>query len=357
MKVLVTGATGFIGGNLARELWGRGHTVRALVRPGSNVLTIEDTGVERAPGDILDPPSVERAAQGCEAVFHCAAAYTFWSRDPQKVRRTNVEGTVNVLRGARKAGVSRVVYTSTVSTIGLAPAGLAPAGLTKGGQAAGGLADETTPMTPQALHGHYKQSKYEAEQEALRMAQEGADVVVVNPTAPVGPWDVKPTPTGKIVLDFLKRRIPAYLATGFNLVDVADVCEGHILALERGRAGERYILGNRNVTLKELFQILSEQTGLPAPRLRLPYWLVVGAGYLDQAVSSGLLHRQPAIPLEGVIASRKPAYVSCEKAVRELGQPQSPVETALKRAVGWFTEHGYVNPEKAQKRAGTRWSS
>jgi dihydroflavonol-4-reductase len=262
-----------------------------------------------------------------------------------------VEGTVNVLEAARKAGVSRVVYTSTVSTIGLAPAGLAPAGLTKGGQAAGGLADETTPMTPQALHGHYKQSKYEAEQEALRMAQEGADVVVVNPTAPVGPWDVKPTPTGKIVLDFLKRRIPAYLATGLNLVDVADVCAGHILALERGRTGERYILGNRNVTLKEMFRILSEQTGLPAPRLRLPYWLVVGAGYADQAVSAGLgllngPHRQPAIPLEGVIASKKPAYVSCEMAVRELGLPQSPVENALRQAIDWFSGHGYVNPAR-----------
>ena len=331
MKVLVTGATGFIGGNLARELWRRGHTVRALVRPGSNLLTIEDTGVERVTGDILDRASVERAASGCEAVFHCAAAYTFWSQDPQTVRRTNVEGTVNVMQAARKAGVSRVVYTSTVSTIGFA---------------GDGLADERTPLSPQFLHGHYKQSKYEAEREVLKLAEEGMDVVVVNPTAPVGPWDVKPTPTGKIVLDFLKRRIPAYLATGLNLVDVADVCAGHILALERGRTGERYILGNRNVTLKEMFRILSEQTGLAAPRLRLPYWLVVGAGYVDQAVSTGLLHRQPAIPLEGVIASKKPAYVSCEMAVRELGLPQSPVENALRQAIDWFSGHGYVNPAR-----------
>ena len=336
MKVLVTGATGFIGGNLARELWRRGHTVRALVRPGSSLLTIEDTGVERATGDILDLASVERAASGCEAVFHCAAAYTFWSQDPQSVRRTNVEGTANVMQAARKAGVSRVVYTSTVSTIGLA----------QGGFAGGGLADERTPLSPQFLHGHYKQSKYEAEREVLKLAEEGMDVVVVNPTAPVGPWDVKPTPTGKIVLDFLKRRIPAYLATGLNLVDVADVCAGHILALERGRTGERYILGNRNVTLKEMFRILSEQTGLPAPRLRLPYWLVVGAGYIDQAVSAGLLHRQPAIPLEGVIASKKPSYVSCEKAVRELGLPQNPVENALRQAIDWFSGHGYVNPAR-----------
>ncbi len=336
MKVLVTGATGFIGGNLARELWGQGHTVRALVRPGSNHLTIEDTGVERVPGDILDRPSVERAASGCEAVFHCAAAYTFWSRDPDQVRRTNVEGTANVLRGAFAVGVSRVVYTSTVSTIGMVDSG---------------LGDERTPLSRRALHGHYKQSKYDAEIEALKMAEGGADVVVVNPTAPVGPWDVKPTPTGKIVLDFLRRRIPAYLATGLNLVDVSDVCAGHILALERGRTGERYILGNRNITLKELLQILSGQTGLPAPRLRLPYWLVVGAGYVEQAVSAGLLRRQPLIPLEGVIASRKPAYVSCDKAVTELGQPQRPVENALRKAADWFIEHGYVGPNDIKERA------
>jgi dihydroflavonol-4-reductase len=335
MKVLVTGATGFIGGNLARELWRRGHTVRALVRPGSNLLTIEDTGVERVTGDILDRASVERAASRCEAVFHCAAAYTFWSQDPQTVRRTNVEGTVNVLEAARKAGVSRVVYTSTVSTIGFA---------------GDGLADERTPLSPQFLHGHYKQSKYDAEQEVLKLAEEGMDVVVVNPTAPVGPWDVKPTPTGRIVLDFLRRRIPAYLGTGLNLVDVADVSAGHILALEKGRVGERYILGNRNVTLKEMFVMLSRITGLPAPRVRLPYWLVVGAGYAEQAVSGRLLGREPAIPVEGVLASKKPAWVSCQRAVNELGLPQSPVERALEEAAEWFADHGYLD----SKRDGAR---
>jgi dihydroflavonol-4-reductase len=327
MKVLVTGATGFIGGNLARELWGRGHEVRALVRPESNYLTIEDTGIERVPGDILDRGSVDRAVSGCEAVFHCAAAYTFWSADPQTVRRTNVEGTVNVIEGAVAAGVSRVVYTSTVSTIGLPKHG---------------LGDEATWTDPRGLYGHYKQSKYQAEQEALKMAERGAPVVIVNPTAPIGPWDVKPTPTGKMVLDFMRRRIPAYLATGLNVVDVADVAEGHILALERGKIGERYILGNQNMTLKELFIKLSEVTGLPAPRLRLPYWLVVGAGYADRAVSSGLLHREPTIQLEGILASKKPALVSCEKAVKELGLPQSPVDGALKQAVQWFAEHNYV---------------
>jgi len=334
MKVLVTGATGFIGGNLARELWRRGDDVRALVRPGSNRLTIGDTGIVPVEGDILDRQSVDEAVRGCEAVFHVAAAYTFWSRDPAGVSRTNVEGSVNVLAAAHQAGVSRTVYTSTVSTVGLPKEG---------------LGDEETPLDPKTLHGHYKRSKLQAELVALDMAAKGMPVVVVNPTAPVGPWDVKPTPTGKMVLDFLRRRVPAYLKTGMNLVDVADVVEGHILALEKGKPGERYILGNRNVSLKEIFDILSRLTGLPAPRIRAPYWLVVGAGYADRFVEGTLLHREPAIPVEGVLASKIPAYVSCEKAVMELGQPQRPIEDALDRAVDWFTSHGYLNA-KLQRR-------
>ena len=338
MKVLVTGATGFIGGNLARELWRRGDDVRALVRPGSNRLTIEDTVIVSVEGDILDRHSVDRAVQGCEAVFHVAAAYTFWSRDPAGVSRTNVEGTLNVLEAARQAGVSRTVYTSTVGTVGLPKEG---------------LGDEDTPLSPKSVHGHYKRSKFQAEQEALAMAAAGMPLVVVNPTAPVGPWDVKPTPTGKMVLDFLRRKIPAYLKTGMNLVDVADVVEGHILALEKGKSGERYILGNRNVSLKEIFDILSSLTGLPAPRIRAPYWLVVGVGYADRFVEGTLLRREPAIPVEGVLASKTPAYVSCEKAVRELGQPQRPIEDALKQAVTWFTDHGYVDGKKQAIRSNS----
>jgi len=327
MKVLVTGATGFIGGNLARELWRRGDDVRALVRPGSNRLTIEDTGIVPVEGDILDRPSVDRAVQGCEAVFHVAAAYTFWSRNPAEVSRTNVAGTINVLEAAKQAGVSRTVYTSTVGTIGIPK---------------DGLGTEDTALDPKSLHGRYKGSKYLAEQEALSRAAE-MPLVVVNPTAPVGPWDVKPTPTGKMILDFLRRKVPAYLKTGMNLVDVADVVEGHILALEKGRPGERYILGNRNVSLKEIFDILSSLTGLSAPRIRAPYWLVVGVGYADRFVEGTLLRREPAIPVEGVLASKTPAYVSCEKAVRELGQPQRPIEDALQQAIDWFVSHGYVD--------------
>ena len=338
MKVLVTGATGFIGGNLARELWRRGEDVRALVRPGSNRLTIEDTGIVPVEGDILDRASVERAVQGCEALFHVAAAYTFWSRDPGEVSRTNVEGTVNVLNAARHAGVSRTVYTSTVSTVGLPKEG---------------LGDEETPLDPKTLHGHYKRSKLQAELVALDMAAKGMPVVVVNPTAPVGPWDVKPTPTGRMVLDFLRRRVPAYLKTGMNLVDVADVVEGHILALEKGKTGERYILGNRNVSLKEIFDMLSRMTGLAPPRIRAPYWLVLGAGYADRFVEGTLLRREPVIPVEGVLASRKPAYVSCERAVRELGQPQRPVEDALKQSADWFAAHGYLNGKNGKPRRST----
>ena len=357
MRVLVTGATGFIGGNLARELCARGYEVRALVRPGSSVLTIEDTSVERVEGDILDRESVKRAASGCRAVFHCAAAYTFWSKDPQGVRRANVEGTVNVLQCAAAAGAERIVYTSTVSTIGMPSCHCSlPLGeKVRAGMKRPGcdicLGNEATELSPRSLQGHYKQSKFEAEREALRLAQppphgEGAPVVVVNPTAPVGPWDVKPTPTGKIVLDFMRGRVPAYLATGLNLVDVADVSAGHILALERGQIGRRYILGNRNVTLKEMFGMLSWITGRPAPRVRLPYWLVIGAGYVEQAFSGGLLGRQPVIPVEGVLASRKPAWVSSQRAVQELGLPQSPVERALEQAAEWFAANGYLDSKK-----------
>ena len=331
MRVLVTGATGFVGGNLARELRRRGYDVSALVRPGSNTLTIDGTGVEQVPGDILNRDSVDRALQGCEVVFHCAAAYTFWAPDPDLMYQTNVGGTANVLEAARQAGVSRVIYTSTVSTVGLA---------------AGELGTENTPLDPSHLVGHYKKSKYRAECLALTMASEGLPVVVVNPTTPVGPWDVKPTPTGRMVLDFLRGRIPVYLETGMNLVDVADVAAGHILAMERGEPGQRYLLGNRNVTLREVFAMLQGATGRRAPRWRAPYWLALGAGYLDQLVEGRVLGREPRIPLEGLKVARTPMYVSCQKAVSELGQPQSPVEAALERSVRWFVDHGYTRTKE-----------
>ena len=328
MLTLVTGATGFIGGNLARELCRRGYQVRALVRPGSNTLTIQDTPVETVPGDILDRESLTRAMKGCQTVYHCAAAYTYWARDPSIIHRTNVEGTANVLEAARQADVDRVVYTSTVSTMG---------------RSNGALANEDTPLEPEHLVGNYKKSKYQAEQVALTMAAQGLPVVVVNPTFPVGPWDVKPTPSGRMILDFLLGRIPAYVATGMNLVDVEDVAAGHILAMEKGRPGERYVLGNKNVTLKEILDMLQDLTGRSAPRWRTPLWLAIGAAYLDNLVEDKMLHREPRLPLEGLKVSKTPMYVDCRKSVEELGQPQSPVEAALEKSVRWFNDYGYTN--------------
>ena len=327
MPTLVTGATGFIGGNLARELCRREYQVRALVRPGSNTLAIKDTPVETVPGDILDRESVIRAMKGCRTVYHCAASYTFWAKNPGIIHRTNVEGTANVLEAARLAQVDRVVYTSTVSTIG-SPKG-APA-------------DEDTPLEPSHLVGNYKKSKYRAEQVALTMDAQGLPVVVVNPTFPVGPWDVKPTPSGRMILDFLLGRIPTYIATGMNLVDVEDVAAGHILAMEKGRPGERYVLGNRNVTLKETLDMLQDLTGRPAPRWRTPLWLAIGAAYVDNLVEGKMLRREPRLPLEGLKVSKTPMYVSCRKSVEELGLPQKPVEAALEKAVRWFNDYGYT---------------
>ncbi len=327
MKVLVTGATGFIGGNLARELCAQGYDVRALVRPGSNTLTIEGTGIEQVSGDILDRDSIARAVSGCGAVFHCAAVYAFWARDPAVIYRTNRDGAKIVLEEAQKAGVEKAVFTSTVSTIGLP---------------AKGLGTEDMPVNRQHLVGHYKRSKWEAEQAVLDMAAKGCPVVVVNPTAPVGPWDVKPTPTGRIFLDFAKGRIPAYLDTGMNLVDVADVAAGHILALEKGVPGQRYILGHRNLTLREVFGMLSQATGRKSPRWRLPFWAATGAGYADQLIEGNLLRRTPKVPLEGIKVAKTPMYVSSEKAVKELGLPQNPVEDAMSLAVEWFSAYGYI---------------
>jgi dihydroflavonol-4-reductase len=325
LKVLVTGATGFIGGNLARALTVKGYEVRALVRPGSSTLTLENTGVEEVPGDLLDPPSLAQAMKGCQAVFHCAALYTFWSRDPRLVYRVNVEGTRSVLEEAWKARVEKVVYTSTISTIGIPK---------------GGVGTEELEASPKDLVGHYKRSKYQAEREAMAAWGRGLPVVVVNPAAPVGPWDVKPTPTGGIIRDFLRGKLPAYINTGMNLVDVEDVAQGHILALEKGKPGQRYILGNRNMTLKEIFEVLEGLTGKRGPRFKVPLNLAIALGMVDHLIEGKILRRRPQIPLEGLRVAQKPMYVTSEKAVKELGLPQSPVEGALERAVHWFHDHG-----------------
>ena len=334
MTALVTGATGFIGGNLARALAERDGDVRVLTRPTSNDLAIRDVNVSRLTGDLLCPESLQRAVAGCETVYHCAANYSFWSRKGDDIYQTNVQGTQNLLDAARQAGVRKVVFTSSVSTIGLPRSG--------GGDPDGPLGDEDMPAEPSHLIGHYKQSKFQAEELALSANDDGFHVVVVNPCAPVGEWDVKPTPTGRIPLDFARGRIPGYLDTGMNLVDVSDVAQGHIMAMEHGKPGERYILGNRNLTLLEVFNMLSEITGRRPPRIRFPYWLIIGAAYCDQWLKSDLMRREPSIPVEGIKITRHPMYVSSDKAINELGFPQSPVETALEKAIRWFSDYGYL---------------
>ncbi len=328
MKALVTGATGFIGSNVVRALLQQGYSVRVLLREGSNRANLAGLAVETVAGDVRDRASVEHALKGCDYVFHAAAAYALWIPEPQVVYDTNVEGTVNVLNAARAAGVRKAVYTSTESTIGIAENGE--------------LGTEAMFVEPSDLAGHYKRSKYLAEQIALRMAGEGLDVVVVNPTTPVGRGDVRPTPTGQIVVDYLNGKMPAYVNTGLNLVDVEDVAMGHVLALQRGQPGERYILGNRNLTLKEILRALSRVTGRPAPRVRLPIWVALWAAYASEFAARRITGGPPRIPVTGVKVARHFRFFDCSKAVRELGMPQTPIEEALEKAVRWFQEHGYA---------------
>ncbi len=319
---LVTGASGFIGWHVARLLTERGQKVRALVRPTSTLRELE---VEPAVGDLRDAGSLDRAVAGCERVFHVAADYRLWARDPQELYGSNVEGTRNLLEAARKHGVERFVYTSTVGCIGVPR---------------GGLGDETVPVTLEEMSGAYKRSKFLAERLALEFAESGLPVVVVNPTAPVGDHDVKPTPTGKIVLDFLKGAMPAFIDTGLNLVDVRDTAAAHLLAAERGRPGERYIVGGENLTLKEILQKLARLTGKEAPRLKLPYAVAYAAGVVTTGWARVTGH-PPRAPLDAVRMAKKKMFVSTEKARRELGFAPGPVDAALGRAVEWFQANGY----------------
>ncbi|HKB71885.1 MAG TPA: hopanoid-associated sugar epimerase [Thermoanaerobaculia bacterium] len=332
---LVTGGTGFVGAHVVRALLARGRCVRCLARTGSSLANVEGLPVEIVRGDLREPASLARGAAGVDTLYHCAADYRLYARDPRELYAANVDGTENVLRAAVDAGVRRIVHTSSVAT--LSPRGGEPA-------------DETRPASPDSVIGHYKRSKVLAERVALRWAAEGAPVVVVNPSTPVGELDVKPTPTGRIVVDFLRRRMPAYVDTGLNLVDVRDVAEGHLRAAEKGRPGERYILGNRNMTLKEIFDVLAAITGLPSPRVRLPHWVPIAAAAVDTGIAR-LLNREPRVPLESARMARHRMYFDSSKAVRELGFPQSPVEDALARAVAWFRDHGYSAPARPRAAA------
>ena len=332
MTILVTGATGFVGSHVARLLVNQGHEVRIFCRNTSNADVLADLRVERAQGDLRDAASIERAMRGVRRVFHAAADYRLWSAHPEEIYESNVEGTRKLLDAAQRAGVERIVYTSTVATIAVPRHGALP--------------NEATQSELGEMIGHYKRSKFMAEQEALRAAREGVPVVIVNPTAPIGPCDWKPTPTGKIILDFLNGKMPAYVDTGLNVVAVEDVAAGHLLAAEKGRIGERYILGARNLTLKQILDMLAAIVGRPAPRLRLPHAVALAAGYADEFFAR-LRGREPQIPVEGVKMSRHRMFVESDKAERELGYHPTPVEAALERAVRWYESHGYLRGKAA----------
>ena len=339
MTTLLTGATGFLGSHVARLLVARGDRTRALVRPSSNLRAIDSLPLERVLGDLRDPASLRRALDGVRRVFHIAADYRLDVRDPREMYESNVVGTRNLLEAARSAGVAQFIYTSTVATIAVHRPNLLP--------------NEETPTSLQEMIGHYKRSKYMAEQEALRFAAEGFPVIIVNPSTPVGPGDWKPTPSGRILLDFLNRRMPGYVDTGLNWVPVEDCAAGHLLAAGRGRPGQRYILGAANLTLKELLDMLSSLTGIPAPRFRFPHAVALVAGYFDRGVSR-LLGRTPQIPVEGVRMSRHRMFVDCSKAGRELGFRPGPIDAALERAIRWYEENGYVRDGRASSGTAVR---
>ncbi len=328
MKCLVTGASGFVGGAVVRALAGAGHDIRALVRPSNDLRHLGSIKLEHAHGDLRDRDSLRRALEGCEHLYHVAAHYALWARDPSVFYDVNVTGTRALMVAAREAGIQRIVYTSTIGAIGLPPEG--------------GLGTEETPVTLDQMAGHYKRSKYLAEQEVRQLACEGLPVVIVNPSAPVGEGDIKPTPTGQMIVDFMKGRMWAYIGTGMNLVDVDDVAAGHLLAMERGRLGERYILGHHNLTLQEIFDLLSRLTGIPAPRVKLPRQVVLPLAYFNRWLADYVTHHAPRIPLEGVRMAKYRMHYDCSKAIRELGLPQTPIESALGKAVRWFHTHGYA---------------
>ena len=328
MTTLVTGATGFVGSHVARQLAASGHRVRVLVRRSSNLQALEGLAVESVEGDLGDLVSLGRAMRGVRRLFHVAADYRLWARNPEEIYATNVEGTRRLFDVASQAGVERIVYTSTVATIAVPNHGQA-------------LPNEETRATLDQMIGHYKRSKFLAELEAIKAAAAGTPIVIVNPTAPVGPGDWKPTPTGRIILDFLNGKMPAYVDTGLNVAAVEDVAAGHLLAAERGRIGERYILGARNMTLKQILDALGVITGRPAPHVRLPHAVALAAGYADEFLSR-LIGREPQIPVEGVKMSRHRMFVASDKAERELGYKPGAVEPALAAAVRWYEERGYV---------------
>ncbi|HEY2352388.1 MAG TPA: hopanoid-associated sugar epimerase [Candidatus Acidoferrum sp.] len=335
MTTLVTGAAGFLGSHVARQLVARGESVRVLVRASSSNRAIADLPLEYVTGDLRDAASLERAMSGVRRVFHVAADYRLWAKNPQELYDSNVGGTKNLLAAAKKAGVEKLIYTSTVATIAV----------DRDAQP-----DEFTDAKLEEMIGHYKRSKWMAEQEALQAAKDGLPVVVAMPTTPVGPWDWKPTPTGKIIVDFLNGKMPGYVETGLNFVGVEDCAAGHLLVAEKGKIGERYLLGSENLTLKQVLDELARITGLPAPKLKIPHAVALGVAYAETAFSR-LLGREPQIPVEGVKIAQHLMFVNCARAQRELGFRADPVVGALQRAVRWYEQNGYVSERRIKQMA------
>ena len=346
MKCFVTGAGGFVGANLVHELRARGHEVRALLRPQSDLRGLAGADFERVTGDVADSAFLRNAIRGCDWCFHVAASYHLWLRDYAPMFAANVDGSRNVLSAAHAAGCSRIVYTSTVGCIGLP----------KPAHGAVVPTDESAPVSEAQMSNPYKLSKWRAEVIARDLAKAGLPIIIVNPSAPIGPRDVKPTPTGKVIVDFLNRKMPAYLDTGLNWVHVRDVAIGHILAAEKGRVGERYILGNAegNWTMERAFRVLEEITGLPAPKFQVPYRVALMAAYVDEALAR-LTGKPPKAPLAGVRMAKYKMFFDPAKAIRELGIPQTPPQQALTDAVEWFRENGYVGePFRAKQHSRSR---
>ena len=333
MITLVTGAAGFLGSHVTRQLVARGENVRVLLRASSNNRAIADLPLEYVTGDLRDPDSLQRALKGVKRIFHVAADYRLWAKRSKEIYDSNVGGTRNLVEAARRAGVDQLVYTSTVATIAVDRPE---------------LPDEKTDARLEEMVGHYKRSKWLAEQEVFRAAKEGFPAIIAMPTTPVGPWDWKPTPTGKIILDFLNGKMPGYVETGLNFVGVEDCAAGHLLVAEKGQIGERYLLGAENLTLKQSLDTLAHITGLSAPSLKIPHGLALGVAYASTAFSR-LVGREPQIPVEGVKIAQHTMFVDCSRAQRELNFRPGPVASALERAVRWYEANGYIAPRRAKK--------
>jgi dihydroflavonol-4-reductase len=333
MRLFLTGATGFVGVHVASLAAEQGAELRLLVRKTSNLDNLP-VGAEVVEGDLREPAGFAAALRGCDALIHVAADYRLWVPDPAEMYKANVEGTRELLRLAREAGVRRVVYTSSVATMGF--------------KSDGTVVDETTPVSETNMIGHYKRSKWLAEQVAIAAARAGQKVIVLNPTTPIGSMDAKPTPTGRIVVDFLNRNFPAYVDTGLNLVDVDEVARMHLVALERGRPGERYILGGENLTLKQILDRLAAITGLPSPKMKVPHAVAMGFAFFDETITGKLRGREPRATVEAVRMGKKMMFACSAKAERELGLRVMGVDEALRSACAWFVKHGYAPvPPKA----------